>query len=249
MPQEYTDHQATVTVNAPAHEVYSMFSHFNDFPKFMTFVKEVTYYDDQRSHWVASIAGTHEWDAVNENWVPDQQIGWRSTSGLDNFGKVTFTPRGTNQTSVTVDIHYDPPAGILGDAGEKLGVGRRFQDALQNDLNHFAQMVDEAPPGTLDPTASNYLFHQDSAAVQHSTTQAQNDTMYDDLSTTQKAQATQPASTSTNTQANDNSHQKGLLEKIGDRIEENDIDTGVVPVESDPTVTNSDASSQREEQL
>jgi uncharacterized membrane protein len=242
MSQEYTDHQASVTVNAPAHEVYSMFSHFNDFPKFMSFVKEVTYYDDQRSHWVASIAGTHEWDAVNENWIPDQQIGWRSTSGLENFGKVTFAPQEANRTQVVVDIHYNPPAGIFGDAGEKLGVGRRFQDALQNDLNHFARLVDEAPPGTLDPNGSNYLFHQDSAAVNRSTTPAQNETMDGDPSTTHKAQATDTAATQ-----DKNTQKKGLFEKIGDRLEENDIDTGAVPIESNPNIDTT--SSRREEQL
>lgn len=31
----------------------------------MTFIKEVTYIDDRHSHWVAPIAGRHEWDAVN----------------------------------------------------------------------------------------------------------------------------------------------------------------------------------------
>ncbi|TMC90547.1 MAG: hypothetical protein E6J11_21325 [Chloroflexi bacterium] len=49
------EHHVSVTVNAPVHQVYTLFTHFNDFPKFMSFVKEVTYYDDQRSHWVAQI--------------------------------------------------------------------------------------------------------------------------------------------------------------------------------------------------
>src|SRR5579872_4981582 len=84
------EHHASITVNAPVHQVYSLFTHFNDFPKFMSFVKEVTYYDDQRSHWVAEVAGRYEWDAVNENWVEDRQIGWHSTSGLENYGRVTF---------------------------------------------------------------------------------------------------------------------------------------------------------------
>src|SRR5690348_11045127 len=35
------DHRATVVVNAPIDQVYPMFTHFNDFPKFMSFVKEV----------------------------------------------------------------------------------------------------------------------------------------------------------------------------------------------------------------
>ncbi|GHO80744.1 hypothetical protein KSD_85150 [Ktedonobacter sp. SOSP1-85] len=177
MAKNYAEHHASVVVNAPVNQVYALFSHFNDFPKFMSFMKEVTYYDNQNSHWVADVAGRHEWDATNENWIENQQIGWRSTNGLENFGKVTFEPTGSNQTRVDVFLNYNPPAGPLGDAGEKLGVGSRFDNALQHDLDHFARMVQDAPAGALDPNSSNYLFHGDSAAAKGSTTQRQNRTM------------------------------------------------------------------------
>ena len=180
--QGMAEHHASVTVNAPIHQVYGLFTHFNDFPKFMSFVKEVTYYDNQTSHWVAEIAGRHEWDAVNEGWVEDQQIGWRSTNGLENNGRVVFQPIGTNQTLVDVFINYNPPAGVLGDVGEKLGVGSRFDTALQHDLDNFARMVSQAPPGALDPTSSNYLFHSGSAAAKGNTTSRQNATMNEDRS-------------------------------------------------------------------
>jgi uncharacterized membrane protein len=49
------------------------------------------------------------------------------------------------QTLVDVFIAYNPPAGALGDAGEKLGAGSRFEKALQQDLDNFARMVDQAP--------------------------------------------------------------------------------------------------------
>ena len=171
------EHRASVVVNAPVHQVYTLFTHFNDFPKFMSFVKEVTYYDDQRSHWVAEVVGRHEWDAVNENWMNDQQIGWRSTNGMQNTGRVTFQPVNSNQTRIDVFIAYNPPVGVLGDAGEKLGAGQRFDNALQHDLDNFARMVDQAPQGALDPTSSNYLFHGDSAAAKGTTTSRQNATM------------------------------------------------------------------------
>jgi len=187
---DYATHHASVAVNAPVHQVYSLFTHFNDFPKFMSFVKEVTYYDNQRSHWVADVAGRHEWDAVNDNWIPDQQIGWRSTNGVENFGKVTFQPINNNQTQVDVYVNYNPPAGVLGDIGENLGVGGHFDQALQNDMTHFARMVDEAPAGALDPNSSNYLFHADSAAAKGTTTSRQNQTMYDDPNMTQNTQGT-----------------------------------------------------------
>lgn len=173
----WAEHHASVVVNAPVHQVYALFSHFNDFPKFMHFVKEVTYYDNQRSHWVAELSGRHEWDAVNENWMEDRQIGWRSTNGFENTGRVTFQPVGSNQTQVDVSIAYNPPAGALGDVAENTGVGKRFETALQQDLDNFARMVDQAPPGALDPMSSNYLFHSGSAAAQGKTTSRQNATM------------------------------------------------------------------------
>jgi len=167
------EHTASVVVNSPAHQVYSLFSHFNDFPKFMSYIKEVTYYDYERSHWVADIVGHHEWDAINENWIEGKQIGWRSTDGLENSGRVMFTDLGGGLTKVDVTINYNPPAGVLGDAGEALGAGRRFDSALQKDLENFANMVQQAPLGALDPNSSHYLFHRESAAAKGETTEAQ----------------------------------------------------------------------------
>lgn len=171
------EHSASVTVNAPVHQVYELYSHFNDYPKFMTFVKEVTYLDDTRSHWVVDVVGRHEWDAVNEGWIADRQIGWRSLDGLSNSGRVRFDPAPDDRTRLTVDVSYEPPAGVLGQLGEALGGGGEFERRLQHDLQHFAAMVDAAPSGALDPTSSSYLFHAASAAATGSTTQAQNETM------------------------------------------------------------------------
>ncbi len=68
-------HAASIVVRRPVEQVYPLFTHFNDFPKFMHFVHEVTYYDDQRSHWVVDIAGRHAWDAtvVDGNLVSIRQ--------------------------------------------------------------------------------------------------------------------------------------------------------------------------------
>ncbi|GCE27294.1 hypothetical protein KDA_27780 [Dictyobacter alpinus] len=175
-----SEHHASVTVNAPLQQVYAFFTHFNDFPKFMSFVKEVTYLDEQRSHWVAQVAGTQEWDAVNENWIPNQQIGWRSTSGLENTGSVRFEAQGADRTLVDVFISYTPPAGVLGKIVDALGVEARFETVLQQDLEHFAQMVEKAPAGALDPMQSHYLFHDESAVTRNATTARQSQTMEND---------------------------------------------------------------------
>jgi uncharacterized membrane protein len=170
-------HRVSVTVNAPIHQVYEMFTHFNDYPKFMRYVREVTYVDDQRSHWVVDMFGTHEWDAVNEDWVPDRQVGWRSVSGLRNSGRVSFTPISPQRTLVDVELAYDPPAGLLGDAGEALGAGDEFERHLLHDLQNFTFMVEGAPPDALDPSSSSYLFHAHSAAAEDRTTADQDQSM------------------------------------------------------------------------
>src|SRR5436305_6400270 len=180
MAKNWTEHHASVMVNAPVNQVYSLVSHFKDFPMFMSFVKEVTYYDDQRSHWVAEVVGRHEWDAVNQDWIENRQIGWSSYNGFENAGRVTFQTIGPMQTLVDVFISYNPPAGVLGDAGEKLAAGSRFAKALQHDLDNFSRMVDQAPAGALDPQSSNYLYPGDSAAAKGATTSRQNATMGDE---------------------------------------------------------------------
>jgi hypothetical protein len=175
-----SEHHVSVTVNAPVHQVYALFTHFNDFPKFMSFVKEVTYYDDQRSHWVAHIVKDHEWDAVNEEWIPDRQVGWRSIRGLQNTGKVKFSPNGPRQTTIDVYINYSPPAGVFGEIADKLGVDSHFDTVLQQDLNNFARMVEQAPPGALDPMQSQYLFHSDSTVAKGTVTGQQQVSMHND---------------------------------------------------------------------
>lgn len=175
-----SEHHVSVTVHAPIEQVYSFFTHFNDFPKFMSFVKEVTYYDEQRSHWVAQLAGTHEWDAVNESWIPNQQVGWRSTRGLANSGLVRFEALGDDRTRTDVYISYIPPAGVAGQVVNTLGVEQHFQDSLHQDMEHFARMVEEAPPGALDPMQSHYLFHKQSAVARHKATANQAASMQSD---------------------------------------------------------------------
>lgn len=168
-----TEHYASVTVKAPVHQVYALFTHFDDFPKFMHFVKEVTYSDRQRTHWVVQVLGNYEWDAIHEDWIPDRQVGWRSINGLRNAGKVKFRPLGQNRTMVDVYISYTPPSGPIGLLGDSLGGSEYFANILRQDLLNFARMVEEAPPGALDPMSSHYLFHSDSAVSKGEITERQ----------------------------------------------------------------------------
>lgn len=175
--QGWAHHHASVTVNKPIHQVYALFTHFNDFPKYMHFIEQVTYIDNMRSHWIADVAGHHEWDAVNQGWAEDRQVGWRSYNGLENEGKVTFQAMGEAETRVDVYIDYNPPMGFIGEMAENMGVGSKFENDLQHDLENFASMVQATPQQQTDPTFSGYIYNSDSAAAEGTSTSSQDATM------------------------------------------------------------------------
>lgn len=155
------DHRASITIAAPVHQVYALFGRFGDYPKFMSFVKDVQFVDERTTRWTVDIAGPHAWTAVNDMWIPDQQIGWHSIDGFRNSGRVEFTALGAERTQVVVKIDYEPPAGPIGLAGELLGIGAAFEAALQRDLNAFAAIVEAAPRGGLDANSSAYVLSND----------------------------------------------------------------------------------------
>jgi hypothetical protein len=184
-----TEQQATVTVQAPVHQVYSLFTHFGDFPKFMHFVREITTIDAQRTHWVVHVLYDYQWTALHEDWIPDQQIGWRSVSGLQNTGRVKFRPLGPQRTMVSVYISYAPPTGPLGALVDHFSASAYFAEVLHQDLENFVHMVEQTPPGVLDPMASHYLFHSTSAFAQGHLTERQKAAMANDPRMTAEALA------------------------------------------------------------
>ena len=159
------EHYASVSIDAPVHQVYSLFTHFRDFPTFMYFVKEVTVLDEQRTHWVVHVLRDYAWDAVNEDCIPDQQIGWRSTRGVFTRGKVKFRSIEPQRTTVDVYLHYTPPFGPLGTLVDMLGIGSHVEAVLKEDLAHFARMVEQTPSQSLEPMESHYLLHPRSAVA------------------------------------------------------------------------------------
>lgn len=130
-------HERSIVVRAPVHDIFQMWRSFENFPMFMSHVKEVRMLDETTSHWKGSIAGINEeWDAKTTKMEEDKVIAWESTSGFENRGEVRFddVPEGTK---VTVHIEYEPPAGLLGDIAEAVYVGGEFDEDLDQDLERF----------------------------------------------------------------------------------------------------------------
>ena len=128
-----------VDVNVPVRVAYNQWTQFEDFPKFMEGVKRVEQLDDKRLHWVVEIGGkAEEYDAEITEQVPDQRIAWRSTSGPQNSGLVSFHPLDANRTRVLLQMEYEP-RGAVENAGDMLGV---VSMRLQGDLDRFKKFIE-----------------------------------------------------------------------------------------------------------
>jgi uncharacterized membrane protein len=138
------DIQKTLHINAPLEQVYAFWSNYENFPLFMSHVREVEDQGSGRSHWRVSGPGgvPIEWNAVLTQQEPNEVIAWRSEAGsmLENAGIIRFTRTDTG-TRVDLRFCYHPPAGGAGQAvAELLGSDPRAK--LNEDLGRMKALLE-----------------------------------------------------------------------------------------------------------
>ncbi len=110
--------QKSITLEAPVERVFEFWANYENFPRFMTHVREVRDLGEGRSHWVVAGPGglSLEWDAVLTGLEPDEMLAWKSEPGalVSHSGTLRFEALGPERTRVHVRTSYQPPAGLLG---------------------------------------------------------------------------------------------------------------------------------------
>jgi uncharacterized membrane protein len=140
------DIQKTITVAAPVEQVFDFFSRFENFPLFMSHLKEVQRTGERTSHWVAQgPAGTEfHWDAEITQLEPNRRLTWRSADGatIKNAGVVNFEPAQDGGTRLDIHLCYNPPAGAIGHGlASLLGVDPKH--AMDDDLVRFKSLIEK----------------------------------------------------------------------------------------------------------
>jgi uncharacterized membrane protein len=136
----------TIVVNRSPEEVYQFWRSFDQFPRFMRHLKQVSVRKDGSSHWKAYGPGgqLYEWDAEIAQDRPNELIAWRSLPGGDvqNEGSVRFERApGGRGTLVRVNLRYAPPAGVAG-ATLAMLFGKEPGQEVQEDLRRFKQVIE-----------------------------------------------------------------------------------------------------------
>lgn len=139
------DFHKTIHVHAPVERVFSLFADVEQFPRFMSHVREVKKLDENRYHWVVEGPARVpvSWDAEVTAAVPNKVFAWQSAEGavIKNAGVVRFDPEGECCTRMDIQMSYNPPAGAVGHLIASI-FGADPKHALDEDLVRFQSLLE-----------------------------------------------------------------------------------------------------------
>jgi uncharacterized membrane protein len=137
--------QKTINIQAPVERVYEVWRDHENFPHFMSRVREVKDLGDGRYHWtVAGPAGIPlEWEGVITRRVPNKLIEFKSAPGsvIEQHGIVRFEPNHNGGTRLDIKMSYLPPAGAVGHAVAKL-FGADPRSEMMADLMRMKSFIE-----------------------------------------------------------------------------------------------------------
>jgi uncharacterized membrane protein len=133
-------------VAVPPDVAFAFWDSYDNFPLFMSNVREIEDLGDGRSRWRVSGPGglPITWEAVVIQRIAGELIAWRSVPGsmLENAGVVRFTPD-NHGTRIDLRFCYQPPAGGAGHAvAELLGADPRAK--LNEDLGRLKMVLESS---------------------------------------------------------------------------------------------------------
>ncbi|NRF65611.1 SRPBCC family protein [Aquincola sp. S2] len=138
------DIEASLLIDATPERVFEIWSNCENYPRFLSHVKEARPLGDGRSHWIAEgPAGLRlEWMSELTDRVPSRLLCWRSTAdaAIEQIACVRLEPAGEG-TRVSVRFVYRVPQGALSHAVATL-LGRDPQQEIDDDLKRMKQFAE-----------------------------------------------------------------------------------------------------------
>jgi carbon monoxide dehydrogenase subunit G len=139
--------QQAIEVGAPLHTVYEQLATFENYPRFMTGVRQVTPIGDDQTHWVMELDGERrEFDAQIIERTPDRRVAWSTTDGPRLAETITLRPMGETRTQVVAQLEADAAFLLPSGRHGKEALNRR----LKEDLTTFKGLVES---GVMGPAA------------------------------------------------------------------------------------------------
>jgi uncharacterized membrane protein len=157
------DFSKSIHIDAAPDDVYDLWTHYENFPHFMSHVVEVRDLGRGRSHWVVRGPGgsEFEWNAVLTEQTRPHRLAWRSEAGAEipQSGSIQFEPH-RGGTRVTVHMSYSPPAGAIGHGLATL-LGSDPKSQMDDDLARMKAFIERGavPRDAARPRAGSRWLH------------------------------------------------------------------------------------------
>jgi uncharacterized membrane protein len=135
----------SLQIAAPVDDVFEFWKHFENYPKFMSFIRSVEVNETGGLRWVAIAPGRTrlQWDTTIFDLQPNQRLAWKSAQGsqIATEGIVQMEPTEFRGTLLSVELSYAPPFGALGYAAAHfLGFDPRSQ--IDEDLEVMKLLIE-----------------------------------------------------------------------------------------------------------
>jgi len=137
--------QKTLHVYAEPDEVYGAWRALENFPSFMSHIREITPLEGGRYRWtVDGPAGVPvSWESEITADVPNELLAWRTVPGspVQSSGVVQFEPSSYGGTRIHVRMCYRPPANAAGHAAAMV-FGKDPRRQIDDDLLRFKSLLE-----------------------------------------------------------------------------------------------------------
>jgi len=136
--------QQAIEVTAPLHTVYEQLAAFENYPRFMTGVREVTPVGADRTHWIMDVDGKRrEFDAQITERSLDERVSWSTMDGPRLAETITLRPLGETKTQIVAQLEADIAFLMPSDRHGQASLTRRLKD----DLTTFKGLVESGVLG------------------------------------------------------------------------------------------------------
>ncbi|WP_436526041.1 SRPBCC family protein [Actinoplanes sp. HUAS TT8] len=136
--------QQAIEVSAPLHTVYEQLAAFENYPRFMTGVRQVTTTGTDQTHWIMDVDGKRrEFDAQIIERTPDERVSWSTMEGPLLAETLTLRPMGETKTQIVAQLEADIAFLMPSDRHGQESLNRR----LKADLTTFKGLVESGVLG------------------------------------------------------------------------------------------------------
>src|SRR3954451_4271944 len=138
--------QQAIEVSAPLHTVYEQLAAFENYPRFLSGVREVTPIGHDQAHWIMDVEGTcREFDAQITERSLDERVSWSTTEGPLLAETITLRPMGETRTQIVAQLEADVAFLLPSDRHGQETLRRR----LKTDLDTFKGLIETGKLGDL----------------------------------------------------------------------------------------------------